>query len=161
VKPLLEQPHVRMVGEVGDAEKVPFLAGAKALLFPVDWPEPFGLVMIEALACGTPVIAFRRGSVAEVIDHGVTGFVVDSVEEAVAAVERVEELDRETCRRVFVERFSARRMAADYVEIYERLIAPRGGAWSTGASFTRVPPDLPAQDVPALTVRDGDDASAE
>ena len=140
VAPLLEQPHVRMVGEVGEAEKGPFLAGAHALLFPVDWPEPFGLVMIEALACGTPVIAFRRGSIPEVIDDGVTGFIVDSVDEAVAAVDRVGELDRETCRQVFVERFSAQRMAADYLALYERLIAARTGAWVAGASLPEAPP---------------------
>ena len=86
IEPLLDHPLVEFVGEIGDAEKAAFLGGALALLFPIDWPEPFGLVMIEAMACGTPVIAFRRGSVPEVIEHGVTGFVVDSVEEAVEAV---------------------------------------------------------------------------
>jgi glycosyltransferase involved in cell wall biosynthesis len=154
VAPLLDQPHVAMVGEVGEAEKGPFLAGARALLFPVDWPEPFGLVMIEALACGTPVIAFRRGSVAEVIDDGVSGFIVDSVDEAVAAVDWVEELDREICRGVFVERFSARRMAADYAAIYERLIAARESSWDAGASFMQLRSDLPPE-VPVVAVRDG------
>jgi glycosyltransferase involved in cell wall biosynthesis len=129
VAELLRQPHVEMVGEVGQDEKVPFLGGARALVFPVDWPEPFGLVMIEALACGTPVIAFRRGSIPEVIDEGVTGFVVDSVDEAVDAAARIGEIDRERCRRVFVERFSARRMAADYAALYERMIDGLSTEW--------------------------------
>ena len=124
-----DQPHVEMVGEVGQAEKGPFLAGACALVFPVDWPEPFGLVMIEALACGTPVIAFRRGSIPEVIEDGVTGFVVDSVDQAVEAVGRIGELDRRRCRAEFMERFSARRMAADYVALYERMIEGVGPDW--------------------------------
>jgi glycosyltransferase involved in cell wall biosynthesis len=139
---LLRQPHVEMVGELGEADKSAFLGGARALVFPIDWPEPFGLVMIEALACGTPVIAFRRGSIPEVIEHGVTGFVVDTVEEAVEAVGRLDEIDRERCRDEFVERFSARRMAADYLAIYERVaegaststtLHPinRGRTWST------------------------------
>src|SRR5207244_1506743 len=96
-----------------------FLGQARALLFPIDWPEPFGLVLIEAMACGTPVIAFRRGSVPEVIEDGVTGFVVDDVDAAVTAVERIPTLNRRRCREVFEERFSARRMAEDYVAIYE------------------------------------------
>jgi glycosyltransferase involved in cell wall biosynthesis len=126
---LLRQPHVDMVGEVGQADKGPFLAAASALVFPVDWPEPFGLVMIEALACGTPVIAFRRGSIPEIIENGVTGFVVDTVEEAVEAVERIDELDRRRCRHEFEERFSARRMAADYLALYERMIEGLATDW--------------------------------
>ena len=131
-----------MVGEVGQAEKGPFLAGASALVFPVDWPEPFGLVMIEALACGTPVIAFRRGSIPEVIEDGVTGFVVDSVDEAVEAVGRVDELDRRRCRREFEERFSARRMAADYLALYRRMIEGVERDWidADRASFTAATP---------------------
>jgi glycosyltransferase involved in cell wall biosynthesis len=129
VASLLEQPHVEMVGEVGQAEKGPFLAGASALIFPVDWPEPFGLVMIEALACGTPVIAFRRGSIEEVIEDGVTGFVVDTLAQAVEAAGRIGEIDRRRCRREFTERFSARRMAAEYVALYERMIESSASGW--------------------------------
>lgn len=103
-------------------EKHRFLPGARALLFPIDWPEPFGLVLIEALACGTPVIAFRRGSVPEIVEDGRTGFIVDDVEGAVRAVERLDEIDRERCRAAFEERFSATRMAADYLHIYETLL---------------------------------------
>jgi glycosyltransferase involved in cell wall biosynthesis len=92
------------------------------LLFPIDWPEPFGLVMIEALACGTPVIAFRGGSVEEIIENGVTGFIVDSVEEAVEAIRHLPSIDRRECRAVFEQRFSARRMCEDYLRVYERVI---------------------------------------
>lgn len=122
VKPLLDHPLVEWVGEIGDADKADFLGHARAHLFPIDWPEPFGLVMIEAMACGTPTIAFNRGSVPEVIDHGVSGFVVSSVDEAVQALGRVGELDRMACRAKFVERFSAERMAADYLGLYQRLL---------------------------------------
>ena len=113
---------VEFIGEVGGREKDEFLGNAYALLFPIDWPEPFGLVMIEAMACGTPVIAWRNGSVPEVIEDGVTGFVVSSIEEAAEAVERVASLSRHTCRRVFEERYDAARMARDYVEVYRRLV---------------------------------------
>jgi glycosyltransferase involved in cell wall biosynthesis len=113
---------VECVGEVGDAGKQELLANAYALLFPIDWPEPFGLVMIEAMACGTPVIAYRWGSVPEIIDDGVTGFIVDDLEAAVEAVPKVRDLDRSLCRRRFEERFSATRMAQDYLTIYQRLI---------------------------------------
>src|SRR5262245_59440421 len=125
VQPLLHESRgfVEFLGEVGGAAKDEFLGRAAALLFPIDWPEPFGLVMIEALACGTPVIAFRRGSVPEVLEDGATGFVVENVDEAVAAVGRLGELSRRRCRRAFEERFSARRMADDYLRIYRRLIA--------------------------------------
>jgi glycosyltransferase involved in cell wall biosynthesis len=109
------------VGEVGESEKQELLANAYALLFPIDWPEPFGLVMIEAMACGTPVIAYRCGSVPEIIDDGVTGFIVDDLDAAVEAVPKIRDLDRNLCRRRFEERFSATRMARDYVEIYQRL----------------------------------------
>jgi glycosyltransferase involved in cell wall biosynthesis len=123
VKHLLDNPLVEFVGEVSDADKDAFLGNARALLFPIDWPEPFGLVMIEAMACGVPVVAFRAGSVPEVIDDGVTGFVVDDMEAAVAAAARVSELDRRGCRAVFETRFSAERMAADYAALYSRLRA--------------------------------------
>jgi glycosyltransferase involved in cell wall biosynthesis len=128
IRHLLDNPLVEFIGEINEAQKSEFLGEASALLFPIDWPEPFGLVMIEALACGVPVIAFRGGSVTEVIDEGSTGFVVDSVEEAVDAVQHVGELSRRHCRDVFERRFSARRMATDHVRLYEMLIANR--AWS-------------------------------
>src|SRR5579875_2084795 len=119
---LFKDPLVEYVGEIGGRAKDEFLGNARALLFPIDWPEPFGLVMIEALACGTPVIAWRCGSVPEVIDDGVTGFIVDSLDEAVQAVSRVTSLSRRRCREVFEQRFSAARMTQDYVAIYERLV---------------------------------------
>ena len=121
VAPLLAQPFVDFVGEVDDAGKAALLADARALLFPIDWQEPFGLVMIEALACGTPVIAWRGGSVEEVIDSGRTGFIVESVDEALNALGRIGTIDRRVCRQVFESRFTARRMARDYVAIYEDL----------------------------------------
>ncbi len=114
--------NVRYIGEIGDAEKAEFLGNAAALLFPIDWAEPFGLVMIEAMACGTPVVAWNRGSVPEVVDPGVTGFVVDSIEEAVSAVSLIGNLDRRRIREVFDRRFTAARMARDYVAIYRSLV---------------------------------------
>lgn len=123
VKHLFDNPLVEYVGEVSDADKDGFLGDARALLFPIDWPEPFGLVMIEAMACGTPVVAFRAGSVPEVIDDGVTGFVVDDMDSAIRAAERTLTLDRKRCRAVFEARFSAERMAQDYVTLYSRLCA--------------------------------------
>ncbi|WP_051439743.1 glycosyltransferase family 4 protein [Methylobacterium sp. 10] len=121
VRPLLGDDAV-YVGPVDDAAKGRLLGGARALLFPIDWPEPFGLVMIEAMACGTPVIAWNRGSVPEIVEDGVTGFVVSSEAEAVAALARVGELDRTQVRRRFETRFTAERMAADYLAIYRRLL---------------------------------------
>ncbi|WP_028919231.1 glycosyltransferase family 4 protein [Pseudoxanthomonas suwonensis] len=126
IEPLLDEAGVDFVGEIDDARKPGFLGHAAALLFPIDWPEPFGLVMIEAMACGTPVIAWDCGSVREVVEHGVTGFIVSSMDEAVAAVERLHELDRATIRRVFERRFSATVMARGYLELYRRLLG--GGA---------------------------------
>jgi glycosyltransferase involved in cell wall biosynthesis len=123
IKPLLSRPHAQFVGEIDENDKTSFLGGALALLFPIDWPEPFGLAMIEAMACGTPVIAFRRGSVPEVIDPGETGFIVDTTEEAVEAVEKVRHLDRRRCRQVFEQRFSAERMALSYCQVYSRISA--------------------------------------
>jgi glycosyltransferase involved in cell wall biosynthesis len=125
IKPLLANPRVEYVGEIGQAEKEDFLGNAFALLFPIDWPEPFGMVMIEALACGTPVIAYRRGSVAEVMEEGRTGFIVTGLEDAVQAARRISELSRQRCREVFEERFTAARMAGDYLRVYERLIERR------------------------------------
>jgi len=123
IEPLLHESRswVEFLGEVGGREKDELLGNALALLFPIDWPEPFGLVMIEAMACGTPVIAWRNGSVPEVIEDGVTGFVLDSIEEAVQAVGRVAGLSRHVCRRVFEERYDAARMARDYLEVYRRI----------------------------------------
>ena len=121
IEPLLADPLIEFVGEIGDAEKSAFLGNARALLFPIDWPEPFGLAMIEAMACGTPVVAWRRGSVPEVVDDGVTGFMVTSEDEAVAAVHRVSGLDRRRVRTVFERRFTATVMARNYVDLYRRL----------------------------------------
>ena len=124
IEPLVKAagPYVEMVGEVGGADKDRFLGGARALLFPIDWQEPFGLVMIEAMACGTPVVAWRNGSVEEVIDDGVTGFVVDSVEQAMAATLAVGSLPRAVCRQTFERRFSVGRMARDYLQVYRNVI---------------------------------------
>ena len=125
VEPLLSTGGVEFIGEINDAQKPAFLSGAKALLFAIDWPEPFGLVMIEAMACGCPVIAFRRGSVPEVMDHGVTGFIVDDVPGAIEACGKLDQIDRKLVRAQFDKRFTARRMAEDYVSVYQRLIARR------------------------------------
>ena len=114
---------IEHVGAIDDARKRELLLAARALIFPIDWPEPFGLVMIEAMACGTPVIAWNNGAVPEVVEHGVTGFIVDSIDEAVAAVARLPELDRGVIRARFLERFTAERMARDYVRLYRRLLA--------------------------------------
>jgi glycosyltransferase involved in cell wall biosynthesis len=124
IKPLLSQGHVEFIGEIDDSQKPAFLSGAHALLFPIDWPEPFGLVMIESMACGTPVIAFNRGSVPEVMDDGLTGFIVNSEDEAVAAIDRLGELDRARVRLQFDRRFTARRMAQDYLDLYGELCQP-------------------------------------
>jgi glycosyltransferase involved in cell wall biosynthesis len=122
VEPLLADPRIEFLGEITEGEKNDFLGGASALIFPVDWPEPFGLVQIEAMACGTPVVAFSHGAVPEVIDDGVTGFVVDTVDEAVEAVRKAADLSRPAIRARFDKRFSAGRMAADYLSLYRRLI---------------------------------------
>jgi glycosyltransferase involved in cell wall biosynthesis len=121
IEPLLGQ-GVEFIGEINEQEKTKFLSEAVGLLFPIDWPEPFGLVMIEAMACGTPVLAFNRGSAAEIIEPGVTGFLVDTVEEATLAMTKLLSLDRRRVRKRFEERFSATRMAADYLKLYHRLI---------------------------------------
>ena len=135
IRHLLDHPLVEFIGEINETQKPEFLGGATALLFPIDWPEPFGLVMIEAMACGVPVVAFRGGSVDEVIDHGVTGFVVETLDDAIAATREVTQLDRRDCRAVFEERFNAARMAADYVALYDLLVAQRA---STGTLLTGV-----------------------
>lgn len=125
IRPLLAEPGVEFIGEIGEAEKGEFLGNAYALLFPIDWPEPFGLVMIEAIACGTPVIGYREGSVPEVLEDGLTGFIVASIEEAARAVQEVPSLSRELCRREFERRFSVERMVRDYLELYQLLLEAR------------------------------------
>jgi glycosyltransferase involved in cell wall biosynthesis len=123
IRPLLGLPGIDYIGEIGDADKSDFLSGALALLMPIDWPEPFGLVMIEAMACGTPVIGYGSGSVPEVVEHGLTGFIVDSEVAAAAIIDKqLSHLSRDRIRTRFEERFTARRMAGDYVEIYRQLI---------------------------------------
>jgi len=137
VEPLLPEAHVDFLGEVDDIGKNKLLGGAAALLFPIDWPEPFGLVMIEAMACGTPVIAWDTGSVPEIIEEGVTGFIVRSIDEAAAAVERAQTLDRARIRKAFEERFSADTMSKHYLDLYSRAGHPP--KW-------REPPSLRAED---------------
>jgi glycosyltransferase involved in cell wall biosynthesis len=138
IRLLLDDPIVEFVGEIGEEEKSEFLGGALALLFPIDWPEPFGLVMIEAMACGTPVIAFRGGSVAEVIEHGKTGFIVANLDEAICATHWINTIDRRVCRRVFEQRFSAQRMCNDYLRAYRRVIhcAQKASEGELGLSLT-------------------------
>ena len=130
IRPLLDGNNVEFVGEVNDRQKQAFLGHAVALLFPIDWPEPFGLVMIEAMACGTPIIAYPRGAVPEVLEDGVTGWIVEGIEEAVQAVGRVSAISRARCRQIFEERFLACRMAQDYLRIYKELL----GGWSGRAA---------------------------
>jgi len=126
IKPLVDShPNVEYIGEINDSQKPEFLSGAHALLFPIDWPEPFGLVMIESMACGTPVIAFECGSVPEVMEDGLTGYVVNNVDDAVDRLKNIGRLSREGVRRRFDERWTSRRMAEDYVNVYEELIAKR------------------------------------
>lgn len=157
IRPLLDHPLVEFVGEIGDPEKQEFLGDARALLFPVDWPEPFGLVMIEAMACGTPVITYPCGSVPELLDDGVTGFIVRDVGEAVKAIARLGDVDRRRCRRVFEERFTAKRMADDYLKIYDRVLAEKRLPEEAADGMPlRLPLDLQAANRLALI----DDAAA-
>ena len=128
IRPLMDHPLVEYIGEIGDHEKSDFLSGALGLLLPIDWPEPFGLVMIEAMACGTPVIAYNRGSVPEIVDENLTGFIVEDEISAAASVKRLAQLDRGLVRKQFERRFTARRMALDYLAAYRNLMeasAPR------------------------------------
>lgn len=127
IERLLEHPLIEYVGEINDAEKNDFLGDAAALLCPYDWPEPFGLVLIEAMACGTPVLAYRRGSIPEVIDHGVTGFVCDDLDGMAQAVAALPLIDRPRCREVFERRFTVERMVQDYLALYERMTALPAG----------------------------------
>jgi glycosyltransferase involved in cell wall biosynthesis len=122
VRPLINDPMFEFIGEIGEKEKGEFLGNATALLFPIDWPEPFGLVMIEAMSCGTPVIAYRNGSVPEIITDGVNGFIVDNHEQALQSVQKINEIDRRRCREEFIARFSVTRMTQDYVKIYQHIL---------------------------------------
>ena len=126
IEPLLAQPHVEFVGEIAEHAKCDFLGNAHALLFPIDWPEPFGLVLIEAMSCGTPTVAWRAGSVPEIISEGSNGFIVDTIDDAVAAVQRCAQIDRAAVRAVFEQRFTVQRMTRDYLEIYRRLTRRAG-----------------------------------
>ncbi len=128
VEPLMRASNVTFLGEIGESAKDDFLGGAFALLFPIDWPEPFGLVMVEAMARGTPVIAYSRGAVPEVLDEGMSGFLVDSVESAVAAVHKLDRIDHHRCRQLFESRFTARRMATDYLEVYRQILKDRSAS---------------------------------
>lgn len=128
IKPLLNAPGIEFIGEINEQEKGAFLGNAYAYLFPIDWPEPFGLTMIESMACGTPTIAFRCGSVPEIIRDRVSGYIVDSIEQAVRAVEQAAAIDRAACRAEFEERFSAGRMARDYVKLYESIAVGKSAA---------------------------------
>jgi glycosyltransferase involved in cell wall biosynthesis len=128
IKPLLDLPGVSYLGEINEEEKADLLGGARALLFPIDWPEPFGMVVIEAMSCGTPVVAWNHGSVPELIDHGLNGLIVDSIESAATALRSVDAIDRATCRATFEQRFTAERMARDYLGIYETLREKNGRA---------------------------------
>jgi len=147
IRPLLDHPLIDFIGEIGDDRKGAFLGGAKALLFPIAWPEPFGMVMIEAMAAGTPVIAYRSGSVAEVVEDGVAGFIVGSQDEAVAAVQRLDLLDRRKVRACFEQRFSAERMARDYVDLYQRAVQGwlPGGVDPKGPDLERPSLEMPNQ----------------
>ena len=134
IRPLLDHPLVDYIGEIDETRKAQFLGEARALLFPIDWPEPFGLAMIESMACGTPVVAYRQGSVPEVVDEGITGFVVDNETAAVAAVEMTAGLDRAAVRARFEARFSVERMAEDYLAIYEAMASGNIYDFATGAA---------------------------
>jgi glycosyltransferase involved in cell wall biosynthesis len=148
ISPLLSDPHVTYLGEIGEDEKNEFLGHAAALLFPIDWPEPFGLVMIEALACGTPVIAYRAGSVEEIIEPGRTGFIVSNIDAAVDAVARIEQIDRRRCREVFERRFTAERMTEEYEAIYREIASHRVVPFARRSAL-RAAPEVRAPDASA------------
>jgi glycosyltransferase involved in cell wall biosynthesis len=141
IAPLLNQPGVEFIGEIDERAKSAFLGEAAALLFPIDWPEPFGLSMIEAMACGTPVLAFRCGSVPEIVDHGVTGLIVDTMDEAIRTLPQVFTFDRRLVRQRFEQRFSATRMAKDYVQVYRALLK-RQPLPESAAAISRLEPEL-------------------
>ena len=138
IKPLLDNPLIEFIGEIGDHQKSEFLGKADALLFPIDWPEPFGLVMIEAMACGTPVIAFKCGSTTEIIEDGATGFLVNTMDEAIVAAGRAPMLDRAAIRERFVQRFSATAMARRYLDVYGELLAQRPFGIAVNDSLSQV-----------------------
>jgi len=142
IEPLLSDPLIEYLGEITDAEKNDFLGDAMALVCPYDWPEPFGLVLIEALACGTPVLAYRRGSIPEIIEDRVTGFVCEGLDEMMAAIQRIPEIDRRRCRRTFEQRFSVERMAQDYLRVYERALDKTGNKEAESTSFAPWPISL-------------------
>jgi glycosyltransferase involved in cell wall biosynthesis len=162
IRPMIQgHPNVEFVGEIDERSKASFLGNAAALLFPIDWPEPFGLVMIEAMACGTPVIAFRRGSVPEVLEHGASGFIVDTLEQAVAAVGRLASLDRGKVRAAFERRFTVERMARDYVEIYRALTDIRTQSAHERRSNRRAFPEVygsAVERMPARRAQAGNDS---
>lgn len=139
IKPLLDHPLIEYIGEIGEEEKKAFLGKAECLLFPIDWPEPFGMVMIEAMACGTPVIAFEKGSVPEIIDVGVTGYIVNSIPEAVAKVKEVSRLSRFVIRYTFEMKYSAERMARDYLKLYHKQVSRSGKLKQISAAMYRNP----------------------
>jgi glycosyltransferase involved in cell wall biosynthesis len=157
IKPRLDDPLIEFVGEIDERGKDSFLGRAAALLFPIDWPEPFGLVMIEAMACGTPVVAFRRGSVPEVMVDGASGFVVDDMDQAVEATRRALALPRALCRQTFERRFLARRMAEDYLRVYRRLTATTG-VHRDRAAGARLDPETAACGVAAIHPSDATNA---
>jgi glycosyltransferase involved in cell wall biosynthesis len=133
IRKMMDSRLVDFIGEINEDEKQDFLGNAIALLFPIDWPEPFGMVLIEAMACGTPVIAYKRGSVPEIIDHGTTGFIVQNLEQAAEAVRRTSTLDRSEIRRVFEQRFTVERMCSDYLKVYENIMRDASGKQSRGS----------------------------
>ena len=139
IRHLLDHPLIEFVGEIGEAQKDDFIGNARALLFPIDWPEPFGLVMIEAFACGTPVVAYRCGAVAEVMEHGVTGFVVDDQDGAISAARAIGAIDRRACRRFFEKRYTSATMARHYVDVYRSLLQPGAAVASTTPAAVPVP----------------------
>ena len=136
IKPLLDHPLIQFVGEIGDQEKQEFLGNARALLFPIDWPEPFGLVMIESMACGTPVIGWNAGSVPEIIEHGKTGFIVNNMTEAAEAVDKIGTINRQNVRAIFEQRFTANRMANDYLQVYMNLFSKDFGLSQTNSNMS-------------------------
>lgn len=136
IKPLLDHPLIQFVGEIGDHEKQELLGNARALLFPIDWPEPFGLVMIESMACGTPVIGWNEGSVPEIIEHGKTGFIVNNMTDAMEAVDKLDMIDRQNVRSIFEQRFTASRMARDYLEVYMNLFSKDFGLSQTNSNLS-------------------------
>jgi glycosyltransferase involved in cell wall biosynthesis len=136
IKPLLDHPLIQFVGEIGDHEKQELLGNARALLFPIDWPEPFGLVMIESMACGTPVIGWKDGSVPEIIEHGITGFIVNNMIEAVEAAGNLSMINRQNVRATFEQRFTASRMATDYLQVYTNVISKDIGFSQTNSNMS-------------------------